>query len=83
MFYQSIPGQGNSWYFEKVFEWLKNHTSKNAVIFIQESHSTADIENLWSQQRHSKEKLIFWHGDFNARGVSEDLRENLDCQLED
>ena len=33
-----------------VFEWLKNHTSKNAVIFIQESHSTADIENLRSQQ---------------------------------
>ena len=53
------------------------------MIFIQESHSTADIENLWSQQWHSKEKLIFSYGDFNARDVLEDLWENLDCQLED
>ena len=67
----------------KVFEWLKNHTSKNAVIFIQESHSTADIENLWSQQWHSREKLIFSHGDFNARGVLVAFRENLDYQIED
>ena len=53
------------------------------MIFIQESHSTADIENLWSQQWHSREKLIFSHGDFNARGVSVAFRENLDYQIED
>ena len=65
------------------FEWLKNYTSKNAVIFIQESHSTADIENLWSQQWHSREKLIFSHGDFNACGVLVAFRENLDHRMED
>ena len=67
----------------KVFEWLKNHTSKNAVIFIQESHSTADIQNLWSQQWHSREQLIFSHGDFNARGVLVAFWEHLDYQIED
>ena len=46
----------------KVFEWLKNYTTKESIIFIQESHSTQDIEKLWSQQWLSKENIIFSHG---------------------
>ena len=53
------------------------------MIFIQESHSTPEIENLWSQQWHCREKLIFCHGNFNARGVSVAFGENLDYQIED
>ena len=53
------------------------------MIFIQESHSTADIENIWSQQWHSREKLIFSHGDFNACDVLVAFRGNLDYPIED
>ena len=42
----------------KVFQWLKNHTTKEPIIFTQESHSTLDIGRLWTQQRLSKEKII-------------------------
>ena len=67
----------------KVFEWLKNHTTKEPIIFIQESHSTQDIEKLWSQQWLSKENIVFSHGEFNARSVLIGFRENLDYEIKD
>ena len=65
------------------FEWLKNHTTKESIIFIQESHSTQDIERLWPQQWLSKENIIFSHGEFNARGAFIGFRENLDYEIKD
>ena len=67
----------------KVFEWLKNHFSKESIIFIQESHSAQDIERLWSLQWLSKEKVIFSHGEFNACGVLIGFGENLDYEIKD
>ena len=46
----------------KNFNSLKNHTSNQAVVFLQETHSTPDVENLWSNQWQFKEKIIS-HGE--------------------
>ena len=66
----------------KIFNWLKNHTSNQAVVLLQETHSTSDVENLSSNQWQFKEKIIFSNGEHNARGTLIAFRENLVYKLE-
>ena len=67
----------------KIFNWLKNHTSNQAAVFLQETRSTPDVENLWSNQWQFKEKIISSHGEHYARGTLIAFRENLVFKLED
>ena len=73
----NVRGIRNDTKRNKIFDWLKNHTSNQAVVFLQETHSTSDVENLWSNQWQFKEKIIFSHGEHNARGTLIAFRENL------
>ena len=79
----NVRGIRNDTKRNKIFNWLKNHTSNQAVVFLQETHSTSDVENLWSNQWQFKEKIIFSHGEHNAQGTLIAFRENLVYKLED
>ena len=59
----------------KIFNYIKNHTSGKAVVFLQETHSTKKHENLWKYQWHGD--MIFSHGTSGSRGVCVAFRYNL------
>ena len=65
-----------------IFNWLNTHTSDQAIIFLQETHSEQSDENSWATQ-FSCEKIFYSHGQRNARGVLIGVRKNLDFRLED
>ena len=60
-------GLGNEKKRKKYSIFLKKQTSMNSVIFLQECHSTKEVERLWEYQW--KNKIFYSHGKFNARGV--------------
>ena len=45
---------------KKVFNILKKQTSLNMVIFLQETHSTKEVEKLWEYQW--RKKILYSHG---------------------
>ena len=51
-----------------IFNWLNTHTSDQAIIFLQETHSERSDENLWTTQ-FGCEKILYSHGQHNACGV--------------
>ena len=51
----------------------------NSVIFLQECHSTKEVERLWEYQW--KNKIFYSHGKSNAKGVSTLLRTGLEYKL--
>ena len=65
-----------------IFNWLNTHTSDQAIIFLQETHSERSDQNLWTTQ-FGCEKIFYSHGQRNARGVLIGVRKNLDFKLED
>ena len=60
-------GLGNEKKRKEVFNILKKQTSMNSVIFLQECHSTKEVERLWEYQW--KNKIFYSHGKSNSRGV--------------
>ena len=66
-----------------MFNFLRKHSSKNAIIFLQETHSTANCEKIWTDQWASgKEKIYFSHGTSNSTGVLIAFREGLSYGIE-
>ena len=66
--------------FEKrkaVFSWLVN--SDADIIFLQETYSTRDIENIWRKQW--KGKMFFSHGSNHSGGVLVLVKDNLDFKI--
>ena len=62
--------------FEKrksVFNWLVN--SDADTIFLQETYSTRDIENIW------KGEMFFSYGSNHSRGVLELIKDNFDFKI--
>ena len=56
---------GNEKKRKKVFNYVKKHTSSNAVIFLQETHATKKDEMSWKLQWHGN--IIFSHGSSNKK----------------
>ena len=52
------------------------HERKVDIIFIQESHSTKDCEKIWQNEWGGK--IVFDHGESNARGVAMLFAKNLE-----
>ena len=51
-----------------VFDWLKRvHQGDKGFIFMQETHSTAEIETLWQDEWGSD--IYYNHGSSNSCGV--------------
>ena len=66
--------------FEKrkaLFQWLNK--DKADIIFLQETYSTPDVENIWKSQW--KGDLYFAHGSEHSRGVLILIKEKLSFEL--
>ena len=59
-------GLGDSFKRRAIFDWLRqNH---QGIIFLQETHSTKDTENIWKTQWGGQ--ILFSHGKSNSSGVA-------------
>ena len=66
-----------------MFNFLRKQSSINAIIFLQETHSTANCEKICINQWASgKEKIYFSHGTSNITGVLIAFREGLSYGIE-
>lgn len=54
---------------QTLFHRLKEMVKHTGFVFMQETHSDSEIENLWAEEFGSNNLLIFGHGASNARGV--------------
>ena len=65
-----------------IFNWLNTHTSDQAIIFSQETHSERSDENSWTTQ-FGCEKIFYSQGQRNAHGVLIGFRKNSDFKVQD
>ncbi len=62
-----------------LFQHFHNHY-KDSIIFLQETHSTAEIESTWNNEWGSE--IQFCHYNNNSRGVGILLPKELDCTID-
>ena len=75
----SLNARGNC-SFEKrkvLFHWLAK--DKSDIIFLQETYSTPEVENIWKSQWRGD--IYFSHGSEHSRGVMILVKEGLYCEL--
>ena len=75
-----IGGHSDSNKWRKLFNYLKKHSSPKAIVFLQETHSTKKVENLWKSC--GKGSIHFSHGTSNSAGVLIAFLEGLDVKIE-
>ena len=63
----------------KIFEWMRGRNQD--IIFMQETHSTKRDEEVW--EREWGGKIVFSHGERNARGVMILIKKNLELDILD
>ena len=64
----------------RTFEKRKAVFNSDAdIIFLQETYSTRDIENIWRKQW--KGEMFFSHGSNHSRGVLVLIKDNLDFKI--
>ena len=63
----------------KVINWLIKQSYTNSIFMLQETHSTALVEQKWQNQWHRK--MFFSHGTSNSTGVLICITEDLDCRV--
>ena len=64
----------------KIFNYAKKYTTRNGIVFFQETHPSREIENTWANQWGGK--VIYSHGSNDNRGVLIAFREGLDIKIE-
>ena len=64
----------------KLFNYLKKHSSSQGIIFLQETHSTKEVEKFWKAQWGGQ--IMFSHGSNDSRGVLIAFREGLHFTVE-
>ena len=70
----NVRGLNNSRKRKAVFGWLKR--SRHDIIFLQETHSTLELEHMWKQDWSGP--IIFSHGSGNSKGCCILIRDTLD-----
>ena len=65
---------------QKIFNYLKKHSSPESIIFLQETHSTERAENEWANQWGCGSNL-FSHGTSDNKGVLIAFREALEIKV--
>ena len=63
----------------KIFSYIADKLSNNGLFCFQECHSTPSLEEKWSSEWGGR--LIFSHGQSNARGVAIGFTKNFDCSV--
>ena len=64
---------------EAIKKWLIKHSFSNSIFMLQETHSTALVEQKWRSQWRGK--MFFSHGTSNSTGVLNCITEDLDCKV--
>ena len=62
-----------------VFNWIKEHTSQDSMVFLQETHSDESSESIWKSQWRAK--IEFSHGVNDARDTLTCFREGLEHKI--
>ena len=62
---------------KQIFQMLKE--KKYDIVFLQEVHSTKKMAKYWRNQWGSR--VLFSHGDSNARGTAILFNKNIDCTI--
>ena len=75
----NVKGLRNSLKRQKIFYWLKQHNSLNAITFLQETHSDRKTEKSW--KNYCNGDLYFSHGTTNSCGVLTLIGKNVDFIL--
>ena len=76
----NVKGLGSFEKRRKVFNYLKKHTTANAIAFLQETHSTEASETIWKVQWGGE--VRYSHGESDSRGVLIAFREGLSFEIE-
>lgn len=63
----------------KMFNWIAKHNGHNSITFLQETHSSPEIENKWRNRWRGD--IVFAHGDSSSRGVAILIGENLNIKI--
>ena len=64
----------------KLFNYLKKRSSSQGIIFLQETHSTKEVEKFWKAQWGGQ--IMFSHGSNDSRAVLIAFREGLHFTVE-
>ena len=75
----NVRGLGDYGKRRKIFNWIKKHISKEAIVLLQETHSTEIIEKQWEQLWRGSIK--FSHGTSSSRGTLIAFSEGLDFKI--
>ena len=59
------------------FSWLQ--TKRSGIFYIQETHSTEQVEKIWRQEWDGP--IFFQHGKSNSRGVAILVTKNIDFEV--
>lgn len=65
----------------KMFHWINKHAGNKGISFLQETHSTKEIENEWKQRFCGE--IFFSHGTAKSKGVAILLGNKLDFTIID
>ena len=76
----NVKGLGSFKKRRKVFNYLKKHTTANAIAFLQETHSTERSGTIWKAQWGGE--VRYSHGESDSKGVLIAFREGLNFQIE-
>ena len=75
----NVRGLGDYQKRRKLFNWVKKHTSKNAIVFMQETHSSDKTGKQWEQLWRGSIK--FSHGTTSSKGVLIAFSESLEFNI--
>ena len=64
----------------KIFNYIGEKLKNNGIFFFQEAHSTPSLEDKWTSEWGGR--LIFSHGESNARGVVIGFTKDFDFNIE-
>ena len=66
----------------KIFNYLKKSCSSKEIVLLQETHSTASNEAIWTSQRGcGKDSVVFSHGTSNSKDILIALRESINYRI--
>lgn len=63
----------------KMLNWILKHGGKSGISFLQETHSSDDIEHKWKQR--FKGEIIFSHGSKHSKGVAILLGDKVEYKI--
>ena len=75
----NVRGLGDYQKRRKLFNWVKKHTSKNGIVFMQETHSSDKTGKQWEQLWRGSIK--FSHGTTSSKGVLIAFSESLEFNI--